>query len=84
MIRHHYNNNILAKMAKQIMREPEYYDANQGYIYEDMQCMSDFELHQLCKNFKSIRSYKLCEDQWMDSGKVKQLAKLLPEMKSKV
>lgn len=84
LIRHHYNNNILTKMAKQIMREPEYWDANQEYIYEDMQCMSDFELHQLCEKFKSIRSYKLCEDQWMDSGKVKQLASLLPDMKAKV
>lgn len=84
LLRHYYNNDILSKMSKKIMNEPEYCDANQEYIYEDMQYMSDFELHQLCKKFKSIRSYKLCDNEWMDSGKVQQLSTLLPEMISKV
>jgi SWI/SNF-related matrix-associated actin-dependent regulator 1 of chromatin subfamily A len=84
LFRHYYTNDILSIMAKKILMEPEYCDANQGYIYEDMQFMSDFELHQLCKKFKSISSYKLCDNEWMDSGKVKHLSIVLPEMKSKV
>jgi SWI/SNF-related matrix-associated actin-dependent regulator 1 of chromatin subfamily A len=84
LIRNHYTDDILFKMAKQIMREPEYCDANQEYIYEDMQYMSDFELHQLCKKFKSVRSFQLNEDKWMDSGKVQELQRLLPKMKANV
>ena len=71
-------------MARQIMREPEYCDANQEYIFEDMQYMSDFELHKLCNNFKSINQFGLGPEHWMDAGKVQALQKMLPEMKERV
>ncbi|KAG4302153.1 hypothetical protein PCANB_001463 [Pneumocystis canis] len=81
LFRRTYNNNILKKIAKNIMKEPEYKNANQNYIYEDMQVMTDFELHQLCKKFPSIHSYALKGTPWMDSGKVQKLKDLLIENK---
>jgi hypothetical protein len=47
-----YTTETLQQMSKAIMREPEYFDANQQYIFEDMEVMSDFELHKLCRKFK--------------------------------
>ena len=34
------------------IQEPTHRDANVDYIYEDMEVMSDFELHMLCKEYK--------------------------------
>ncbi|KAJ1560827.1 hypothetical protein HK405_005827, partial [Cladochytrium tenue] len=42
----------LKKMARDIMREEQYLDANYNYICEDMSIMTDFELHKLAKKFK--------------------------------
>ncbi|KAI8620816.1 SNF2 family N-terminal domain-containing protein [Chytriomyces sp. MP71] len=70
-------------MAREIMKEEQYMEANMQYIFEDMQVMSDFELHKLCMNFKSIKKHALNADQWMDSGKVQSLSKLLPAMLEK-
>jgi SWI/SNF-related matrix-associated actin-dependent regulator 1 of chromatin subfamily A len=37
LMRQLYSDTILKKLSKQIMREPEYCDANREYIFEDMQ-----------------------------------------------
>ncbi|KAK9468573.1 SNF2 family N-terminal domain-containing protein [Lipomyces arxii] len=83
LFRRYYNDGILRKMAKDIMREERYYDANQQLIYEDMEVMSDFELNSLCLKFRSINQYRLKEEEWMDSGKVAKLREMLVEMKAR-
>ena len=45
-----------------------------------MSYMSDFELHQTCLKFSSISDYQLSSDAWMDAGKVKKLAEIIPSM----
>lgn len=52
LFRHHYTDATLKQMAHEIMHEERYMDANQHYIYEDMQVMSDFELDRLCNQYK--------------------------------
>ncbi|CAM9010417.1 unnamed protein product [Wickerhamomyces anomalus] len=51
LFRYVYTDDILKKMSKEIMKEPVYCDANQQYIYEDMEVMTDFELNKLCEQF---------------------------------
>ncbi|KAJ3314921.1 hypothetical protein HDU76_002320 [Blyttiomyces sp. JEL0837] len=80
LFRRHYTQAKLKVMAKDIMKEEEYLDANYQYILEDMEVMSDFELHKLACKFKSIRKHQLTDDPWMDSGKVQKLKDMLPEM----
>ena len=46
--------------------------------------MTDYELHGLCKTYKSIRSYALSDEDILSSGKFKMLDKLLPAIKQKV
>ncbi|KAI9334813.1 SNF2 family N-terminal domain-containing protein [Zopfochytrium polystomum] len=70
----------LKTMAREIMKVTFYMDANYNYIVEDMTVMTDFELHQLAKKFKSIKRYQLTENCWMDSGKIQKLKEILPDM----
>ncbi|KAK9480939.1 SNF2 family N-terminal domain-containing protein [Lipomyces japonicus] len=83
LFRRIYTAEKLRKMSKDIMKEERYYNANQEYIFEDMEVMSDFELHNLCLKFKSIRDYRLQHDEWMVSGKIQKLKEMLIEMKDR-
>lgn len=83
LFRQIYNPRVIRTMSKKIMKEPQYITANQEYIYEDMEVMTDAELNNLCEKFPTIAKHKLPDDEWMQSGKIKVLQKLLPEMKSK-
>ncbi|KND02642.1 uncharacterized protein SPPG_01730 [Spizellomyces punctatus DAOM BR117] len=83
LFRRHYTDTKLWTMSREIMKEVEYMDADRNYIYEDMQIMSDFELHQLCMKNKSIYKHRLQSKHWMDAGKVKRLEVMLLEMREK-
>lgn len=53
-------------------------------IQEDMEVMSDFELHNLCKEYSSISKFQLEKELLLDSGKFSLLTKLLAKLKEKV
>jgi SWI/SNF-related matrix-associated actin-dependent regulator 1 of chromatin subfamily A len=81
LFRINYTDNKLKKMAEAIMNEPEYVEANQTFIFEDMQVMSDFELNNLCEKFSiSLGEYKLKDDAFLASGKITEMHKLLLEI----
>ncbi|RKO99806.1 hypothetical protein CXG81DRAFT_14009 [Caulochytrium protostelioides] len=82
LFRRLYTDALIKRMAREIMRETQYIDANIAYIQEDMSYMSDYELHLLCMKFPSIRQHALPSDAWMDAGKVQRLASLLTELKA--
>lgn len=75
-----YDDTMLKKMAKDIMKEPEYVEANQQYIYEDMEVMSDYELNNLCEKFPSLSKYVLEDEEWLKSGKVGLLMEHVKEI----
>lgn len=50
--RHHYHDNLLREMAKEILQDPSHRDADFDLVCEDMTIMSDFELHCLCTETK--------------------------------
>ena len=76
-----YTKENLRKMAALMLQEPTHRDANKDLIFEDMCVMHDFELHKLCQTFDSIRKFKLNDDAILDSGKFRQLDKLLNDLK---
>lgn len=49
-----------------------------------MEVMSDFELHNLCKQYSSISNFQLDKELILDSGKFALLTKTLAELKEKV
>eukprot|EP00795_Rhopilema_esculentum_P017251 gene17251-8812_t len=53
------------------------------YVLEDMEVMSDFELHILCREKYYLNKHCLPTEAILNSGKFKQLDELLPQMKSK-
>lgn len=76
-----YDDKKIDKMSDAILDEPEYSEnGNREYIREDMSCMTDFELHRLCERFpRTLSKYTLRHDEWMNSGKVTQLASILKD-----
>ncbi|KAI8350074.1 SNF2 family N-terminal domain-containing protein [Mortierella sp. GBAus27b] len=80
LFREKYKDETLKKMAKVITKEVEFCDSRIDFIEEDMSVMTDFELHRLCKQYKSVNKFALPGNQWMRAGKVQVLEKLLPKL----
>ncbi|XP_029366368.1 SWI/SNF-related matrix-associated actin-dependent regulator of chromatin subfamily A containing DEAD/H box 1A isoform X2 [Echeneis naucrates] len=81
--RQYYTTEKLKAMSKLMLKEPTHFDADADLIQEDMEVMSDFELHCLCQQYSSIRSYQLKNDVLLDSGKFHYLTELLSSLKNK-
>ncbi|XP_067269714.1 SWI/SNF-related matrix-associated actin-dependent regulator of chromatin subfamily A containing DEAD/H box 1A isoform X2 [Pseudorasbora parva] len=81
--RQYYTTDKLAAMSKAMLKEPSHFDADPALIQEDMEVMSDFELHNLCKQYSSISSFQLDKELLLDSGKFALLTKTLAELKEK-
>lgn len=81
--RQYYTIEKLKAMSKLMLKEPTHFDADAALIQEDMEVMSDFELHRLCQQYSSISSYQLETNLLLDSGKFHHLTELLASLKSK-
>ncbi|KAL6114062.1 smarcad1 [Pungitius sinensis] len=81
--RHYYTTEKLKAMSKLMLKEPTHFDADAALIQEDMEVMSDFELHRLCQQYSSIGSYQLENNLLLDSGKFHHLTGLLASHKNK-
>lgn len=80
LVLNHYTKDKLRKMAALMLQEPSHREANKDLIFEDMSVMHDYELHQLCKTYKSIEKFKLSDDVILDSGKMRQIDGLLEDL----
>ena len=82
LFRRLYDDTVLAKMSKLIVKEEQFQESNVDLVYEDMQVMTDMELYRLCEaNPRTMSPYLFRKDEWMDSGKVDKLASLLKKYK---
>ncbi|KAJ2048226.1 DNA-dependent ATPase fun30 [Coemansia sp. S16] len=80
LLRNRYDLPQLQKMAKALLREPDYADAGYQYVLEDMEVCSDFELHQLCEKYpRSMRQFRLPDEALLDSAKVLKLRTIVDE-----
>lgn len=79
--RMYYNSSKLRQMARLMLEESTHRDANPDLIFEDMELHSDFELHQLCVKYPSLNPFKLPCAVILDSGKLRVLDHLLPQLK---
>lgn len=83
LIRDHYTDAKLKQMSKLMLKEPTHCDANPDLIQEDMSVYSDFELHQLCLKYDSLKRFLLPERMILDSGKLILLDEILPQVQEK-
>ncbi|XP_063773429.1 SWI/SNF-related matrix-associated actin-dependent regulator of chromatin subfamily A containing DEAD/H box 1 [Pseudophryne corroboree] len=81
--RHYYNADKLRSMSKLMLKEPTHCEANPDLIFEDMEVMTDFELHRLCSEFSSLSQFKLEKELMLDSGKFEMLEQMLSDIKKK-
>uniref|UniRef100_UPI00398F8655 SWI/SNF-related matrix-associated actin-dependent regulator of chromatin subfamily A containing DEAD/H box 1-like isoform X2 n=1 Tax=Pristiophorus japonicus TaxID=55135 RepID=UPI00398F8655 len=79
--RQYYTVEKLRKMATLMKKEPTHRDADPNLIFEDMEVMTDFELHSLCQEYSSITNFQLEMDLLLDSGKFQILENVLAELK---
>ena len=83
LFRQIYSDELLTKMSKACLKEVEFAESNVNLVFEDMSVMTDMELHQFCDRYpESVGKFRLDNDQWMDSGKVKALTELLQKYKA--
>ncbi|BGP41041.1 DNA-dependent ATPase fun30 [Rhodotorula kratochvilovae] len=83
LFRRLYDEKILKQMARDCLKEEEFLDRNKDLIFEDMEVMTDFELHRFCLTYKQLNKYALKNDEWMSAGKIAKLLELLPAMKER-
>uniref|UniRef100_W5N5I9 DNA helicase n=1 Tax=Lepisosteus oculatus TaxID=7918 RepID=W5N5I9_LEPOC len=81
--RQYYTEDKLRQMSKLMLKEPTHHDANPDLIFEDMEVMSDFELHNLCKQYKSLCKFQLDTNILLNSGKFQVLEDILAKIKVK-
>ncbi|KAG8526905.1 uncharacterized protein KY384_008334 [Bacidia gigantensis] len=78
LFRRLYTDQLLKRMASACLKEKEFRDSNVDLVYEDMKVMTDYELNTFCDRYPSTMSkFGLQKEEWMDSGKVNALSKLL-------
>ncbi|OQR67424.1 SWI/SNF A containing DEAD/H box 1 [Tropilaelaps mercedesae] len=79
LLRTHYDDGRLRKIAEIICKQPSHHASTVPLVMEDMQMMSDFELHQLCIQFgKCLKKHLLPDEAIANSGKFLYLRKLIP------
>ncbi|KAI9179429.1 DNA-dependent ATPase fun30 [Blastocladiella emersonii ATCC 22665] len=83
LFRRIYDDAKLRDVAKSLMQEEPYWDANPEHVFEDLQVCSDFEIHCILRRFPRTAKFALHNDEWMRSAKVKQLATVLAECKAR-
>ncbi|XP_064416239.1 SWI/SNF-related matrix-associated actin-dependent regulator of chromatin subfamily A containing DEAD/H box 1A isoform X2 [Latimeria chalumnae] len=81
--RQYFTAEKLRKMSRLMLKEPTHCDADPNYIFEDMEVMTDFELHALCREFANVSEFQLTKDHLLDSGKFQALERILSERKEK-
>jgi len=80
LIRHLYTDNKLSEMTRIYCAEPKHLECLPIFLLEDMQVMSDYELHSLCCVEKCLKPFMLDEKVICDCGKMKYLDELLPKL----
>lgn len=54
LMRYHYQIDDIKDMAKHLKNDPDYKEKNKAHIVEDLLHMSDFEIHEMTKQFSVI------------------------------
>lgn len=83
LFRRLFSDKTISKMSKACLKEEDFRESNVNLVYEDMEVMTDFELHGFCEKYPfTMSGFSLQNNEWMDSGKVRKLCDLLSTFKS--
>merc|ERR1719500_1190830 len=82
LIRDQYDDHKLGVMARLLKtRDSGHKEAVESFIIEDLQTMSDFDIHKTCETYRCIEHLALGNHLLCDSGKFQLGDDLLPQMR---
>ncbi|XP_076232532.1 SWI/SNF-related, matrix-associated actin-dependent regulator of chromatin, subfamily a, containing DEAD/H box 1 [Calliopsis andreniformis] len=79
--RDYYNESKLKLIASRLAKEPQYKQKNADYVFEDLEWMSDYQINQLTRTYKSLAGLGLPQELIPEAGKLRVLDELLPKLK---
>ncbi|XP_063364496.1 SWI/SNF-related matrix-associated actin-dependent regulator of chromatin subfamily A containing DEAD/H box 1 homolog [Cydia amplana] len=79
LLRYFYEADTVRTIAQRLAKDPTYKEKNEQYAFEDLMCLSDFQIHQL--TLQSISQFALPISLILDSGKFLKLDEMLPKLK---
>ncbi|KAG6452871.1 hypothetical protein O3G_MSEX007839 [Manduca sexta] len=82
LLRYHYQEGQVRKIAERLARSPGYKENNEHYAFQDLLCLSDFQIHQLTLQHNCISKFSVPEHLILDSGKFQKLDEMLPRLKA--
>ncbi|KAI5289774.1 hypothetical protein KEM54_003247 [Ascosphaera aggregata] len=78
-----YDDKTLQRMSKAAVKDDQWAMSDPTQIYLELQAYNDFECHTLCINNPiALSKFQLRKEEWMKSGKVDTLCKLLRQFKA--
>lgn len=80
LFRQWYDDKKIAALARDYVREPEHAEENLQHLREDFAINTDAELSLLARSWKSTQKHVLPEEEWMSSGKIVALRKIIDEV----
>ncbi|XP_076654676.1 SWI/SNF-related, matrix-associated actin-dependent regulator of chromatin, subfamily a, containing DEAD/H box 1 [Halictus rubicundus] len=81
LVRDYFNESRLRIIASRLAKEHGYKQKNPDYVFEDLQWMSDYQINQLTRTYKSLAGLSLSQELIPGAGKLKVLDELLPKLK---
>ncbi|KYN12543.1 PREDICTED: SWI/SNF-related matrix-associated actin-dependent regulator of chromatin subfamily A containing DEAD/H box 1 homolog [Trachymyrmex cornetzi] len=82
LMRDYYDEDKLNAIASRLAKEPGYKQKNPEYVFEDLIWTSDYQINQLTRIYKSIAGFGLPQELIPKAGKLKELDKILPQLKT--
>lgn len=82
LIRDYYDEKKLKAIANRLAKESGYKQKNPEYVFEELTWTSDYKINQLTRIYKSIAGFGLPQELIPQAGKLKELDKLLPQLKT--
>ena len=79
--RDYYNESKLKTIAGRLAKEQGYKQKNADNIFEDLHWMSDYQINQLTRTYKSLGGLGLPQELIPEGSKLKILDELLPKLK---
>ncbi|XP_076386419.1 SWI/SNF-related, matrix-associated actin-dependent regulator of chromatin, subfamily a, containing DEAD/H box 1 isoform X2 [Megachile rotundata] len=82
LVRDYYNDSKLRIISSRLAKEHTYKQKNPDYVFEDLQWLSDYQISQLTRTYKSLAGLGLPQELIPGAGKLKILDEMLPKLKA--
>ncbi|TXT10931.1 hypothetical protein VHUM_01682 [Vanrija humicola] len=82
LFRRLYNEKRVEQIAKACLSSPQWCDSNYDYVVEDLEVMSDAEIHAFVSEHEELQKFALDAEAFLEGGKMKALQQLITRCKA--